>query len=124
MSTQKETDIKKIKNLSSRCEETCSFEDFVMAYLEDNYTDFPPTRLQNLIIKISSEIMFGKMYDLEKANGIAWERALYLKRYLDGDMYTTTEEAIRCAPIQAHNAEEILKACQAVQQKRLNFEKF
>ena len=118
MSTQKETDIKKIQNLLNRCDETCSFEDFVMAYLDGNYEDFCPTRLQNLIMKISSEIMFGKMYDLEKANRIAWERALYLKRYLDGDMYVNMEEAIRCAPVQARNAEEIVKVCQSVKKKR------
>lgn len=70
----------------------------------------PATSLSYFINDLQNMLDY-KVNELEFVSRVARERALYLKTYLEGDMYTTKEAAIKHIPVQIKNAQEIIDVC-------------
>ena len=87
-----------------------NFESIVLNYIGHNIKDFDAIRLFDLISGINQHLK-SLIEHLEYANGIAWERALYLRIYLKGGMYTTKEAEAEALPIHIGHAEKIMEVC-------------
>ena len=95
-------------------EDSYDFEDFVYKYLDAYHKEFSAGRLLTLTNTVNLHYVAPMILNLERAVDISEERALYLKTYLEGKMYTTKEAAIKHIPVQIKNAEAILDACKNV----------
>jgi hypothetical protein len=104
------TDIQKIKEILKSNQPKC-FEDFVCAYLNIYYDDFSVDRLFDLVERLNSIFMKGKIRQLDNVKSVAYERATYLKRYLDGKMYNDEQTAKANVEVQRNNAQFIIDVC-------------
>lgn len=86
------------------------FESIVLNYITHNIKDFDASRIFDLTSDIN-DILLSLIRYLEYAKDISWERALYLRTYLSGGMYTTKEAEIEALPIHVGHAEKIIKVC-------------
>ena len=105
------TDKEKLLKLLNNPNCPDSVEDIIANYLYINRKDFPAYRMHELVDMINHDFVYPMMDKLDNTRRVAKERALYLKTYLEGDMYTTKEAAIQHIPVQIKNAEAILEAC-------------
>ena len=80
--------------------------DIIKMYL----STLPASSLSVLISELQN-MLDHKVNELEFVSRVAKERALYLKTYLEGDMYTTKEAAIEHIPVQIENAKKIIDVC-------------
>ena len=80
--------------------------DIIKMYL----STLPASSLSILISELQNMLDY-KVNKLELVSRVTKERALYLKTYLEGDMYTTKEAAIEDIPIQIKNAQRIIDVC-------------
>lgn len=88
-----------------------SLEHIVYHFIDSYYDEFSAERLNDMILTLNTTFLKRKIEVAESAIAIASERAMYLKKYLDGDMYTTEDAARKAVHLQSKNAEEIIKAC-------------
>ena len=121
MSTQNLTDYEKMKKALETLGEFASFEELAIYFMQANFADFSSIRIQQFMDSVSKDVLRPKLLGLEQARAISAERALYLKTYLDGNMYTSEEAAIKHVPVQAKNAQAIIDACKDVDNKPLIF---
>lgn len=119
MSTQNLTDYEKMKKVLETLGELASFEELAIYFMQVNFADFSSIRIQQFMDSVSKNVLHPKLIGLERVRAVSSERALYLKTYLDGDMYTTKEAAIEHIPIQAKNAQAIIDVCNNVDNKPL-----
>lgn len=80
--------------------------DIIKMYL----STLPASSLSILISELQNMLDY-KVNELEFVSRVAKERALYLKTYLEGGMYTTKEAAIEHLPVQIRNAQTIIDVC-------------
>lgn len=80
--------------------------DIIKMYL----TTLSASSLSILISELQNMLDY-KINELEFVSRVAKEKALYLKTYLKGDMYTTKEAAIKHIPVQIENAQKIIDVC-------------
>lgn len=91
-----------------------TFEQMIYSYIERNYNSISMSRLNDIVTKLQHTYLQDKILDAENVISISKERSLYLKTYLEGNMYTTEEAAIEHLPIQIKHAEEILNQCRSI----------
>jgi len=99
------------KLLKMMKENDIDFEEIVCEYISSNYDAFSSLRIHNLITKLNTEHLYPRIINLEHGKVIAKERALYLKSYLEGNMYTTKESALDHVPVQLMNVQAIIDSC-------------
>ena len=87
------------------------FESIVWNYITHHIKDFDAMRMYNLIREMSTGILMPLIEHLKYAKDVSWERAMYLKTYLKGGMYTTKEAEIEALPIHVGHAEKIMEVC-------------
>lgn len=109
------TDIQKIKEILKTNQPKC-FEDFVCAYLNIYYDDFSADRLFELVERLNSVFLKGKIRQYEKVKDVAYERATYIKSYLDGTMYADEHTAKDNVEVQRNNAQAIIDICKGEKQ--------
>lgn len=109
------TDIQKIKEIL-KSNQPKNFEDFVGAYLNVYCEDFSADRLFELIERLNSVFLKGKIRQYEKVKSIAYERATYLKCYLDGNMYSDEQTAKANVEVQRNNAQAIIDICKGAKE--------
>ena len=119
MSKQNLTDYEKMKKALETLGELASFEELAIYFMQVNFADFSSIRIQQFMDSVSKNVLHPKLIGLERVRAVSSERALYLKTYLDGDMYTTKEAAIEHIPIQVKNAQAIIDVCNNVDNKPL-----
>lgn len=107
----KRTDKEKLLRLLEVMDKKSSFEEIVLNYMEANKNDFCAYRYTDLIQEITKYFLVPEIVTLENVKAISKERAIYLKTYLEGDMYTTKEAAIEHLPVQIKNAQRIIDVC-------------
>lgn len=107
----RKTDKEKLLQLLEVIDRKASFEEIVLNYIEANKKDFHAYRFTELIQEITKHFLVPEIITLENVKAISKERALYLKTYLEGDMYTTKEAAIEHLPVQIKNAQKIIDVC-------------
>lgn len=79
-------------------------------YFDIYYNDYSATQINNLVNDLNCILKY-KLNDLEKARHVAYERAIYLKSYLNGDMWSTEEDAKKNIQPQIDNAQAIIEIC-------------
>lgn len=87
------------------------FEDILLTYFRHYEKDFSATRLNAIVQKINEEILTPKIEDLQITELIAYEKANYLKLFLEGKMYTNEEAAKANIQCQIKNANDIIERC-------------
>lgn len=86
---------------------TDSLEDTVAHFLRLHINEFPPSRLRNFI-KMLEVFLDTKIHCYEIAVDNAYEKAHYLKSYLEGRMWKDEESARANVGSQIKNAESII----------------
>lgn len=86
---------------------TNNFEDIVAQYLRLYITDFTPSRLRRFI-KMLDIFLDTKIKSYEMAVDNSFEKASYLKSYLEGRMWKDEESAKANVGSQIKNAESII----------------
>ena len=109
------TDKEKIEHIL-RNHQPRTFEELVATYLNVYGDDFSLERAIDLMEYINCVFIRGKSKRLDMAIRTAYERATYLKCYLDGNMYTDEEAAKANVDIQRENAQAILDACKGAKE--------
>lgn len=109
------TDIQKIKEILKTNQPKC-FEDVVCAYLNIYYDDFSADRLFEFVERINSVFLKGKIRKFETVKGVAYERATYIKSYLDGTLYADEQTAKAHLAVQIKNAQAIIDICKGEKQ--------
>lgn len=102
------TDSERIKHLA---DEGLTFEQIVYRYMTLYHNEFNSIRINNMIKELNNSFLEPKLEEKELATRVSAEKALYLKMYLEGDMYTTEEAARKHLPLHIGHAEEIIKQC-------------
>lgn len=87
------------------------FESIVLNYIKHHIKDFDAIRMYNLINEMNTGALLPMIVHLVFATQVSWERALYLKTYLEGGMYTTKEAEEAARPLQIGHAEKIMELC-------------
>ena len=100
------TNKEKLLRYVESCSDYSSDLDIIKVYVGA----LPATSLSYFISDLQN-MLYYKVNKLEFVSRVAKERALYLKTYLEGDMYTTKEAAIEAIPIQIKNAQKIMDVC-------------
>jgi hypothetical protein len=89
---------------------TDRLEDIVAQYLRLFIADFTPSRLRSFI-KMLEIFLDTKISVYEMAVNNSFEKASYLKTYLEGKMWKDEESAKANVSSQVKNAESILYLC-------------
>ena len=103
------TDKEKLQYILDTNEDT-SIESIFHRFLMLYGHDLPITSINQL--RREAQLMLDmKIEDMNHANYIAWERATYLKRYLEGKMWSDEASARANLEPQIENAQAIIDAC-------------
>lgn len=87
-----------------------SMKAILNCYFATYYRDYSAEQMHGFVKDLN--ILLGyKMRELDEARFVAYERATYLKRYLNGDMWLTEEAAKENIQPQIDNAQAIIDAC-------------
>jgi hypothetical protein len=89
---------------------TDNFEGIVSQYLRLFIADFTPSRLRNLIQTFDT-FLDTKIHSYEIAVNNSWEKASYLKNYLEGKMFKDEKSACANIGCQINNANSIIDFC-------------
>ena len=101
------TDRQRIESVLQRIEdEYLTFEDFICVYLNLYRDDIDYTRLIDIRDNINNEID-TKLTKVANAIHTAIEKSLYLKTYLEGNMYTENADPDACRQVQLMNAKTL-----------------
>lgn len=111
------TDREKLIKYLERESTAQTFEELIVNYIKFNPSDFPPSKLVNLITLLSY-VLNTKVgiCELTLDNTITY--ANYLKTYLEGNMYTTKEAAEAAVDIQIKNVNKIIEYSEMALDKR------
>ena len=90
-----------------------SIREILNFYLEAYYHDISARQISDLMNDLNRYLAY-KVIDLEQVRFVANERAMYLKSYLNGDMWLTEEAARENIQPQIDNAQAIIDACKFV----------
>ena len=107
------TDKQKLLEWLEYCNDAMPLEDIINEYIIVHWKDFSARRLNEFSMKLN-ERMTSVIDRSEAANRVAYERATYLKCYLEGKMYESEEVARECVDIQIENAKAILERTEQV----------
>lgn len=109
----KQSDSERLKNMIEfvYANYPAKLEEILCHYIGQNYAEFPASRMCNMVTMLNQTFVAPRISDAEHAMRVSEENAGYLKTYCEGKMYTTEEEAKKCAPLQARNAGRILEVC-------------
>ena len=88
-----------------------NLESAIIGYIKDNIDKFPSHRIHALIESLNSLLSDSIRKD-ERIARISRERALYLKTYLEGKMFTDRKTAEENLCMQIENAQAIINACE------------
>lgn len=103
------TDKQKIESVLQRFTgEDLTLEDFICVYLNLYRDDIYFTRLIDIRDNINAEID-AKLIKVADAIYTAREKSLYLKTYLEGNMYTENADPDACKQVQLMNAKTLLE---------------
>ena len=91
-----------------------SFEDYVMLYMCRYRDEFSLSRVYDFIKKLERTMLEPKIVSAAELKFVANERAGYIKKYLEGKMFKTEEEAKAYVDCQIDNAQAIIKKCKEV----------
>ena len=86
------------------------FEDIVEQFLRLHISDFSPSRLRHLL-KVLEIFLDTKINCYELALSNSYEKACYIKSYLEGGMWKNEELAKANVGSQITNAESIIDYC-------------
>ena len=86
-------------------------KDLLFAYLNLYPEEFNTIDILDLIDDLDIMYLRPRVLNDGRAKFVANERAGYLKRYLEGTMYSSREVAEQYVDIQIENAEAIIDAC-------------
>lgn len=89
-----------------------SLETVLNLFFED-YGDTVSASRVNWMISNLNDCLDYKINKLEHAQYVAYERASYIKTYLNGDMWATEEAARANLQPQIDNAQAIIDACKS-----------
>ena len=103
------TDKERMQHILDTCD-SVSIEGILYRYLLTYVDELPITTIKELHNQ-TNNVLQAKIEDMNRANYIAYERATYLKSYLDGSMWRNEEDAFRNLPRQIDNAQTIINAC-------------
>ena len=103
------TDGERLVNLINECKLN-SMKEILNLYFVTYYKDYSAKQLYEFVTCLNM-FLGWKAEDLDKARFVAYERANYLKRYLNGDLWTTEEAAKANLQPQIDNAQAIIDAC-------------
>jgi hypothetical protein len=109
------TDKERLESLLHECGD--DFEDIVETFLERYLPNFPPSRLYDLEAIVRG-FLRTKLRNYQKVADIAYERATYLKDYLQGKMFGTEESARQHVGCQINNTIAIIDAYHKARGKR------
>lgn len=90
-----------------------SIESIIYCFLNERGKDFSALRLNRWIQELNN-MLYTKQINAERAIGVTLERATYIKRYLEGNMYTSEEAAKAHVDVQIANAQAIIDAVNEV----------
>ena len=105
-----ETDKDKLLGILENYDDTLSFEQMMLLFLDVHNKEFSAYRIHKIIRELN-DILVHKIDLLEACKATAKERATYLKSYLEGAMYTTKEAAEKHVNLQINHAQAIINAC-------------
>lgn len=103
------SDKEKLLNILPLCDD--NIEDIILEFIRKYPSDFPISRLADLIEKLQHFALRPRITKSEEALVTATERALYVKQYLEGRLYTTEEAAKNHIEIQRQNATVAYEKC-------------
>ena len=109
------TDKEKLADLLPYCNE--NLEDILTSYLRLNLPEFSPSRLLKMI-QILQVFMLTKLHHYERAMDLAYEKATYLKAYLQGKMWKDEASAKANVGQQINNVEAIIRHYHIANDKR------
>ena len=89
-----------------------SVEGMLFYYINHHPEEFPASRISTLIKMLNNDFLSERIHQLEHACDVSKERAIYLRKYLDGTLYKTEEAAMLAREAQIANAEAIVKVCE------------
>ena len=107
------SDKQKLLEWLEYCNDEMSLEDIINEYIIIRWQDFSASRLNDFLMKLNVR-MASAINVSEMANRVAYERATYLKCYLEGKMYASEEVARQCVDLQIENAKAILERTEKV----------
>ena len=84
-----------------------TLEDIISQYLRLHSNEFAPSRLRNFI-KMLELFLDTKIHTYELAVGNSYEKACFLKSYLEGKMWKDEKTARENVGAQVKNAESII----------------
>lgn len=90
--------------------DSVSIESIFYHYLMTYFDELPISTIKELHNQ-TNNVLEAKIKDMSRANYIAYERATYLKSYLDGSMWKTEEAAKANVQPQIENAQTIIDVC-------------
>lgn len=103
--------VNKLRDLLDRMG-TDDIKEFFYAYLNTYPEEFSTHDIYQIIEELMMMFLDPRILKDGQAKFVAKERAGYLKRYLEGRMYSSREIAEKYVGIQIENAEAILEACE------------
>lgn len=106
------TDKEKIQFILNNCPAQ-SIEDIFQCFLDNFEDDLSIMTINELHNQVGYSLNH-KIEKLARANCVAYERACYLKSYLDGTMWDDEEIAKRNLQPQIKNAQAIIEACKYI----------
>ena len=110
MDTYTRMTIQKLLDIVENYQGDQSFEEIIMLYIDKHYKNFPAHRVHSIIVSLN-ELLYFCINRLEMCEATAKERAIYLKSYLKGEMYTSKEAAEKHVDLQIDHAQTIIDSC-------------
>ena len=102
------TDKEKLQHILDTCDSS-SIENIFYHYLMEYFDELPISTIKELHNQ-TNNVLGAKIEDMSRANYIAYERATYLKSYLNGSMWRDEKSAKENLPRQIDNAQAIIDA--------------
>lgn len=99
----------KLSQILSRFGDDVSVESVIYCFIQEMGKDFSALRLNRWISELNN-ILYDKQLEFEKVARVSLERATYLKKYLEGKLYTNEETAKLHLGVQIENVQKIIDA--------------
>lgn len=102
------TDKEKLLNIIDHMGPIDKFEDIIMYFMNVYCKEFSLSRIYCFIDDLRREFLDGKIAAADACKNLAYERATYIKSYLEGKMFNTEEEARKHIDAQIGHAQTII----------------
>ena len=103
------TDKERMQHILDTCD-SVSIESIFYHYLLTYVDQIPITTIKELHNQ-TNNVLQSKIEDMNRANYVATERAIYIKTYLEGKMWKDEESAKANVQPQIENAQAIIDVC-------------